>query len=246
MELGAKRAAMPEQHFGGQRPRYGVYFVPARSSRLWQFGSGVLGYDADTGAGVDFLDALATSGIDWHALTGEPRRYGFHATLKPPFELAEGADEDALIAAAEKFAAERAPFSVPALEIARLGAFVALVPPHPVPELAALAADCVMAFDAYRAPLTDQDRRRRPTSMLTPRQQQNLERWGYPWVHDDFRFHMTLTGPLAPDVSERALDILRGLYAPVRAPLVVDSIAIVRQPSRAARFVVTKRLPFAR
>ena len=70
--------------------RYAIYFAPHSGSLLARFGASLLGYDPATGAEVDapdhpaFHDPLS---LGW---TAAPRRYGFHATLKAPFHLAEG------------------------------------------------------------------------------------------------------------------------------------------------------------
>ena len=54
---------------------------------LYRFGSGVLGYDCYTGSDLPRPADLDIDEADWRALTEEPRRYGFHATLKAPFGL---------------------------------------------------------------------------------------------------------------------------------------------------------------
>jgi Protein of unknown function (DUF1045) len=69
------------------------------------------------------------------------------------------------------------------------------VPRRPTPALAALASHCTTSFDVFRAPMTKKERVRRMASHLSPSQMQNLDRWGYPFVFEDFRFHMTLTVP---------------------------------------------------
>ena len=89
--------------------RYAIYYAPAASDPLWAFGSSVLGYDAARGARVAFPDHQALRAAPLEAWTAEPRKYGFHATLKPPFALAAGVDEAALVAAMRAFAAAQAP-----------------------------------------------------------------------------------------------------------------------------------------
>src|SRR6266436_2078374 len=74
-------------------PRYAIYFVPAPDTALYRFGAGALGYDCFTGADMATLDTLPVDAGAWRELTREPRRYGFHATLKAPFRLAEGRTE---------------------------------------------------------------------------------------------------------------------------------------------------------
>src|SRR5258708_19714311 len=78
-------------------PRYAIYFVPAADTALYRFGAAALGYDCFTGADIATLDALPVDAGAWRELTREPRRYGFHATLKAPFHLAAGPTEPKLI-----------------------------------------------------------------------------------------------------------------------------------------------------
>lgn len=74
-------------------PRYALYYTPAADSALWRFGSATLGYDAITGRDIAFAVPPGCEALDWQELIAEPRRYGFHATLKAPFELANGRNE---------------------------------------------------------------------------------------------------------------------------------------------------------
>ena len=80
-----------------QEPRYAIYFTPPPGSDLHRFGSAVLGYDCVTGAKLTPPADIAVDAEEWRRLTEEPRRYGFHATLKAPFRLAPGTTEAGLI-----------------------------------------------------------------------------------------------------------------------------------------------------
>ena len=62
--------------------------------------------------------------------------------------------------------------------------------------VADLAQACVETFEPFRAPLAEEELARRRAVPLSARQEANLERWGYPYVAEDFRFHMTLTARL--------------------------------------------------
>jgi putative phosphonate metabolism protein len=218
-----------------ETPRFAIYFVPAAETQLYRFGAAALGYDCYTQADVAHP---ADSGIDdaeWVKLTQESRGYGFHATLKAPFHLSPEFDEAALTADFKQFAASVmvVPAVEPAVEL--LGKFVAIVPRIPVPDLDRLAADCVTAFDRFRAPMRPEDRRRRLAEGLTERQAAHLDRWGYPYVFEDFRFHMTLTGKLRLDRSDFVLGRLREQFM---HGLVIDRLSLARQDHLGARFRV--------
>ena len=224
--------------------RYAIYFSPPPESRLWSFGSSVIGYDAGTGQDLAQPAIPGMDPADFRDRTEDPRRYGFHATLKPPFHLAAGESVDTLLTAAHVFAAGRRSFDIPDLEVTAIGAFVALTPAAPCPELNQLADDCVIAFDRFRAPLTEADLQRRLKSPLTPRQIENLDRWGYPYVFEDFRFHLTLTGRLHHDERGDVKAALTALYRPIAAPLPVDGLTVFEQPDRDSRFSVLARIGF--
>jgi putative phosphonate metabolism protein len=222
--------------------RYAIYFVPAPDSALYRFGSAALGYDAHSGDEVPCLPGQAFATAEWRSLTAEPRRYGFHATLKAPFSLASGFTEDDLIAEIEHFGArETCPGRFPATIALRDG-FAAVVPVAAAPEIDLLAESCVRGFDRYRRPLGEAERRRRLVPSLTARQRRHLDQWGYPYVFEDYRFHMTLTGRIP---QERAATVLRLLHAalrdcPVPSMVAVESIALLRQDTEDGPFRVIR------
>lgn len=205
----------------------------------------MIGYDAVSGRDVPFPEDLPVPAQTWRDLTSDPRRYGFHATLKAPFALRACTTLDEAAAHAEGFAARQTPVVLPQLAMRLLGSFVALVPAEASCALNALASDSVEAFEAIRAPLTGTERARRLAAGLTGRQTAHLDRYGYPYVHDEFRFHMTLTGRLAPEISETVRSWLEQRYgASVGPGLMVDAISLFGQESREARFKALERFPF--
>jgi hypothetical protein len=222
-------------------PRYAIYFVPAADSAFYRFGAAVLGYDCHTGNDVDYPGPLPMETAAWRDLTREARRYGFHATLKAPFHLAQDADEPALIDALPAFC--RSIESIPAFEpmVASLAGFIAIVPTAADPAVDRLAAACVLDFDRFRAPMTAQEWDRRMVG-LTERQAGNLDRWGYPFVFDDFRLHLTLTGRLGPDRHAVVLAYLRDRLAAAwgRRLVPIDRIALLRQDRPDGRFLVIR------
>lgn len=226
-------------------PRYAIYYAPAADHPLHRFGSGVIGYDACRGREVPLLDGLkAVEG--WRELTEDARRYGFHATLKPPFALARGQSEAGLRAACSEFATMTRRIPVIAPVVGSLDGFIAVIPVQPVEQLTALARDCVADFDHFRAPLTDDDRRRRNPSALTSRQRDYLERWGYPYVMEEFRFHMTLTGRLAGERRDAVIDMLRKRFSSLGlATLAIDRIVLFRQDDALTHFVVVEDYPIS-
>lgn len=222
--------------------RYAIYYAPAQDAPLWRRASAWLGRDAYDGR-VLARPAAGLGDLDLDALTADPRGYGFHATLKAPFELADGVTEDELLAFAREFAATRAPFEG-RLAPAALGRFLALRLDQPCPAMEELAGACVRALDPFRAPLSDFDLARRRKAPLTPQQDARLVEWGYPYIFEDFRFHMTLTGQILDEaVRLRLLDALAEMFAPQVHRF--DAVAVFRQDARGEPFQVIARPVFA-
>jgi 2'-5' RNA ligase len=227
--------------------RYAVYLAPPPESALWRFGSAVVGRDAASG---EARSGFAPDGFDaaaWRDMTTEPRRYGFHATIKAPFRLAEEANRSELSDALAELAQQWRPFAagrlaVSTLSLGEAGGFVALTPPAPSPEIARLEERVVRGLDPFRAPLNDAERARRDPSRLTARQRETFERWGYPYALADFRLHFTLTN--AVDDSERIAETLAREFAGwvADAELFVDALALfVQKPN--GEFVIDQRFP---
>jgi putative phosphonate metabolism protein len=226
-------------------PRYAIYFAPASGGELDRFGAHLLGYDAFGGTELPFPDGIAQFAPDWPDLTEDPRKYGFHATLKAPLSLAADKTEAELLAACETFAGTPRPIPVIRPVVDAISGFIAIVPASPSVELDQLAADCVCLFDRFRAPLAPEDRARRNPAQLTPRQREQLDRWGYPYVMEDFRFHMTLTGRLPAERRAPILAMLQQRFAALKISTVaVDRFALFRQDGAKSRFRIIGCWPF--
>ena len=220
-------------------PRYAIYYAPAQGSSLDQFGTEMLGYDAWIGAPLPFPGDVVERIPDWRELSDDPRKYGFHATLKAPMTLADGKSEKMLLAACAEFANVMRTIPMIAPVVNSISGFLAVIPAEKSSALQQLAADAVRAFDGFRAPLTAEERARRNPQRLTPRQVDYLDRWGYPYVMEEFRFHMTLTARLDDTRRDGVLAMLRERFARLGlTELAVDRIALFRQDDAKARFTI--------
>lgn len=222
-------------------PRYAIYFTPKPGSPLASFGAGVIGYDPATNRDVPFQSLDGISAQEHAIATAAPRKYGFHATLVAPFYLRDR-DERGLRAALQEFCGGVDATRIGALQVAALDDFIALTPRAAAPAVDDFARRCVEFFDRFRAPLSADDLARRDHARLSPRQRIYLGRWGYPYVFDDFRFHMTLTGVLTPAEKNRFLSALARAYAPLaRQNYRVDALSLMRQSRPDARFEMVAR-----
>jgi 2'-5' RNA ligase len=128
--------------------------------------------------------------------------------------------------------------------VSSISGFIAVVPSERSNVLEGLASDCVSEFDRFRAPLTAEDRARRNPAALTPRQREHLDRWGYPFVMEEFRFHMTLTGRLDTARRELLLAMLRRRFCEIGIrQLAIDRIALFRQDEAGSRFRIIADWP---
>lgn len=220
--------------------RAAIYYTPAPDDPLTRQAALWLGRDAFGGGATRPADPE----ID--PLVAAPARYGFHATLKAPFRLADGASLAGLDAALAAFAAGRDAVALGALALSRLGSFLALTPAEPLaePGLAGLEADIRIAFEPFRAPLTPDEVARRRPDRLSARQRANLDRWGYPHIGEDFRFHLTLTDTLAETaLPETEARIRSGFAGLLGQPHAVDALALFVEPQAGAPFSVHSRHP---
>jgi len=208
-------------------PRYAVYYTPPPSHPLWH-------------AGCDWLQRDPTAAVarpPSRAHVGQPWRYGFHATLKPPMRLAPGRAEADLRTAISALARRTPRFTMPALSVQPLAGFVALRPAEPLPAahpLWRLADDCVTELDAWRAPADGAELQRRQAAPLNEAQQALLQRYGYPHVLDGWRFHMTLSDSLGIDHPQwqPLLGAATAFFAEALAqPLACESLSLFVEPA---------------
>ena len=222
--------------------RYAVYFAPVYEAAFWTAAQHWLGRDCITGQP---LSPGPVHGLDQGEIakaTESPRHYGFHGTLKAPFRLAEGCTLDGLRTATARLAASQAAFLAPPLEVTALGPFLAMTLSAPSPAMSGLADACVRDLDDLRAPLKEADLARRLAAGLSERQEAHLRRWGYPYVFEEFRFHMTLTGRLDEELRHRLKTVLAERFrAHVQSPLPVREIALYEQPLPEEPFLLVER-----
>ena len=224
--------------------RYAVFYAPPEASPLERFATAWLGWDPAAGRLVDHPDAPPLSSHDRARMTETPRRYGFHGTLKAPFRLAAGITYDDLVSAVAGLAATLRPITLPGLTLTRLGRFIALTPAGDQTPLAHLAETLVVGLDPLSAPLDDAELERRRKSGLTPRQDELLRFWGYPYALEEFQFHLTLTGALPREDGARAMAALRPLVAVFEAkPLVIEEVCLFADPGEGANFRLVERVP---
>ena len=219
--------------------RYAIYFTPDDSSELGLFDATVLRRRSEDAGDwlnpelpVDFPQSS-----DWAERIKKPAHYGFHATMKAPFELAPGQSADQLLAEVAEFSHKQTPIDLTGLAPVRSCRYDSLAfdqQPEAIPQL---ASECVTRFEQFRAPLTEADVQRRDPDSLTESQRQNMYQYGYPHVLNDFNFHMTLSGQ--NDHRDPAyFNWLMSVYqSMVKVSPVLDRLCVFHQPDRNTSFL---------
>lgn len=208
--------------------RYAIFYTP--SGPLAAFGAEWLGWDSANGQAVAHPDF---GQIDVAAATQTPRKYGLHGTLKAPFHLAQTTDVTELQHTASTFATRQSAFAIGAVELRHDSGFVALRPTIHTGALRDFASRIVKIFDPFRAPLTDVEIARRRQADLSDRQDQQMLDWGYPYIFNDFHFHLTLSGSLAADAAAQVIAALSPRLEPiVPKPFVIEAITLMGQDSK--------------
>lgn len=224
--------------------RYAIYHTPDRNDPLTLAAINWLGRDAFGGPAA-FPQFPEGWNMKRHLdLVHDARRYGFHATLKAPFALASNASEQDLLDAFGELKLTSEDIVIPSLVLRQIDGFFALVPEQPSELLNEFTGLLVREFDRFRAPLTREDIARRNPDGLSERQAGYLERWGYPYVFEEFFFHMTLTGRV---YGEEANDVRMALERHFAGFLGkqhrLSHIAIFCEPAPGADFAVRSIRP---
>ena len=225
-------------------PRHAIYFAPGPDTALHALGSRWLGRDSISGATLDQPDVPGMPVSRLKEVTAAPRRYGFHATLKPPFHLKPGTTVENLLDAGRNLARAHRPYEVN-MVLRQFSDFFALMQGHSRAATQALAAAAVSELDGFRALPSERDLERRRTSGLSGAQETLLQRWGYPYVMSEFRFHMTLSQRIT-DEGEADLmrPVLRDHFAGIlECPQMIDAIAVFREEAPGEPFVQIERFP---
>lgn len=225
--------------------RYAIYYAPRPGDALAVFGEGWLGRGED---GSD-RPRIALEGlpVDPETLTADARRYGLHGTLKAPFELAPGVTATALDAALETFAAARPAACWPGWRLTGEHGFTSLRPHGPCPALEALAAAVAAHFAPFGAPPSPESLAKRRAAGLSIRQETYLAVYGYPYVFEEFGFHVTLSGRLEPPAGAA----LREALAPPLASVLrlervwIEDLCLFGDPGGGEAFRLLRRHPLA-
>ena len=219
--------------------RYAIYFAPSETSKIGQFGRLLLKRTAkkmvDEGMLTDLPKELHRKIIK------TPQHYGFHGTLKAPFELHPDYNLYHLDTTLIKFCSSFPDFSIKSLKLQIIAEFIALVPNGEVERLYQLHRKLTEEFNYLCGPLSDFDRDRFLARGLTNGQKKYLCRYGYPFILDSFKFHLTLTSSLTENEQTTCLELLDNMIVDFKDErLSVDRVCLFKQETRKSPFFMVK------
>ncbi len=188
--------------------RYAIYYAPSENSELDLFGKCLLGWDPYKGVETTKSDlSKLPSFKKFSSLVLTPKQYGFHGTIKAPFKLKNEYTYNDLENKVREISKQIHSFYFDQLIIKKLGNFIGLIPTNNL-KVNAVSNKFVEELDYLRDELSESEIKKRKPHKLTSNQKQMLFKWGYPYVFDEFKFHLTLTSKL--NVVEID-DVLRSL-----------------------------------
>jgi hypothetical protein len=208
--------------------RYAIFYTPQPGTKLAAFGRSWFGRAND---GVT-LQAFSEAGLTQTSAPRKPspasRYSGLHAVFKSPFQLRDGMGSDALKARLITFARRRKAVETGPLTLARAGRYLVLRPVTPRPALDWLAAQCVAAFDGFAEMRGEHGEPAKSTPPLNDHQRLLLKCFGDPHVLSEYRFCITLTGPLEGAHLERVSQALWPMLEEICATGVsVDGLSLL-------------------
>jgi hypothetical protein len=222
--------------------RYAIYYTLPQNDPLYQLVAQWFGYDFYQGEKPAIkMDqhALLKPLLPYAEYNSKAALYGFHATLKPPFRLKPGISLKHLVKILKHFSKLHTPFTCAPLQVDQVDDFLALVPQQPCCRLNGLAKDCVQTFDVFRDELAVEEIQKRNPMSLSEEQRLMLKLWGYPFVLDEFRFHMTLTDKLTQPQIDKCRPLLERYLLPYTSRVLsIDQISLCYQATEHSPFVV--------
>ena len=225
--------------------RFAIYYVPPESDYLTKFSASWFGWDAYQGIKVNY-PMLRNLNYDLKDITSKPSKYGLHGTLKAPFFLAPNRTIDELRLSLSVLSHSIKKFEIPSICLRIISGFIAIVPSTQNESMNYLAKKCLEDLDRFREIESPDILNKRRVVGLSPSEEHYLFRWGYPYVLDNFRFHLTMTTKLTSEVSKNVLSVLNSeLRVVLKAPLAISKIYLFGESKLHGRFEVIEEFSLA-
>ncbi|MGA4994386.1 DUF1045 domain-containing protein [Nonomuraea bangladeshensis] len=223
-----------------------VYIIPSAESDIYRFGSSVLGYDIYEERDIAAHGPIASV----RPLVGEAASYGFHATLADALYFSSEQQVERVRAEVNFLAQEFQPFHLRGMELD--------ISEHDPRALVIRAEDTSGVVEAihhelvhrvYRIAVSSTylaGRTRKALPANDSRSQLMLNRYGSPFILNNFRLHFTVCGSLPDPEAEReaAVDALRQQFDKVVDKSVeVDKLVLVVKRPGEERWTIEGSFP---
>lgn len=222
-----------------------VYIIPSSSSGFYKFGSSVIGYDVIREESIP--PSESTAGLRQYV--GEAAAYGFHATLAEALYFTTNNSIERVRSEVKFLSRQFKPFRLNGLRVE--------VSPHDVSALVVRADDQSGTVECLHHELVSRiyglavssTYLAGSTVKALPREslraQLMLDRYGSPFIFQDYMLHFTLCGACPPGGSQvETLDVLRRELSKVEeAEVMVDRIVLLTKKPGELRWKVEESFP---
>ena len=224
--------------------RYAIYYAPIENPELDLFGKCWLGWDPYKGEETTKSDlSKLTSFKKFSSLVLTPKQYGFHGTIKAPFRLKNEYTYNDLENKVREISKQIQSFHLDKLVIKKLGNFIALTPSKNL-KVNDVSNKFVEGLDFLRDDLSEDEIKKRNPHKLSFNQKKKLFKWGYPYVFNEFKFHLTLTGKLRIEEIDNVYKYLQTILKSVNLRKIhFKSICIFGQKTD-EKFYFIKKINF--
>ncbi|MEU8642057.1 DUF1045 domain-containing protein [Streptomyces sp. NPDC048674] len=221
-----------------------VYIIPSQDSRIYQFGSSVLGYDIYRAQAIPASQDLTFA----RECVGESAEYGFHATLADALYFSSEQQIERVRAEVRFLSQEFKPFHLDGLEPA--------VSPHDGRAAIIRAQDSSGTVESihhelvsrvYRLAVSSTYLTGQTTKALPgdgQRAQMMLERYGSPFILENFMLHFTVCGSCPEEATSGIVDGVRQKMGGIlRERVFVDQIVLVTKRPGQSRWTIEESFP---
>ncbi len=224
--------------------RYAIYYAPIENPELDLFGKCWLGWDPYKGEETTKSDlSKLPSFKKFSGLVLTPKQYGFHGTIKAPFRLKNKYTYSDLENKVREISKQIQSFHLDKLVIKKLGNFIALTPSKNL-KVNDVSNKFVEGLDFLRDDLSEDEIKKRHPHKLSFNQKKMLFKWGYPYVFNEFKFHLTLTGKLRIEEIDNVYKYLQTILKSVNLRKIhFKSICIFGQKTD-EKFYFIKKINF--
>lgn len=209
--------------------RYIISFAPKSTSMFWKLGALWFGYDASRNAYTKNTLVPGMPKEHHDAAVTTARRSGFNIILTGPFQLTAGMPEELLKTTISLYCQSLSTLQTGPLSIIETAHKLSISAQEISPQVQKLADDIVLEFNAFRLPANPLPEDSPIRAALTPGQLKNLIEWGQPYIFEELKFQIPLTGRLPEKMSGPLKSFLEGRFIEcLKTGFEIDNLSLFR------------------